>query len=96
MSIFLWDSGNPNRPPESKPESQLENHNSWKAYLQSVNQTLDQLGTLVYVKTYVTNDDIFTNLSYNPPPRNSNNLITIHVCKSGPPESRATPTFYGN
>jgi hypothetical protein len=44
---FLWDSGNPNRPPESKPESQLENHNSWKAYLQSVNQTLDQLGTLV-------------------------------------------------
>ncbi|CAB4001690.1 ---NA--- [Paramuricea clavata] len=44
---FLWDSGNPNRPPESKPESQLENHNSWKAYLQSVNQTLDQLGTQV-------------------------------------------------
>jgi hypothetical protein len=44
---FLWDSGNPNHPPESKPESQLENHNSWKAYLQSVNQTLDQLGTLV-------------------------------------------------
>jgi hypothetical protein len=44
---FLWDSGNPNRPPESKPESQLENHNSRKAYLQSVNQTLDQLGTLV-------------------------------------------------
>jgi hypothetical protein len=26
---FLWDSGNSNRPPESKPESQLENHNSW-------------------------------------------------------------------
>jgi hypothetical protein len=39
-----------------------------------------------------TNDDISTNLSYNPPPRNSNNLITIHVCKPGPPESRSIPT----
>ncbi len=26
----------------------------------------------------------------NPPRRNSNNLITIHVCKPGPPESRST------
>ena len=39
-----------------------------------------------------TNDDISTNLSYNPPPRNSNNLTTIHVCKPGPPDSRSIPT----
>ncbi len=89
---FLWDSGNPNRPPESKPESQLENHNSWKAYLQSVNQTLDQTWNPSIGENLCTNDDIFTNLSYNPPPRNSNNLITIHVCKPGPPESRSIPT----
>ena len=39
------------------------------------------------------NDDISIKSPCNPPSRNLNNLITIHVRKPGPPGRRSIPTF---
>ena len=39
-----------------------------------------------------TNDEISINSPCKPPPRNLNNLVTIHVRKPGPPLSRSIPT----